>query len=117
MGKWHYFTDEETKDLDQEFVATLERARAISNVPYIITSGFRLGDADGIDNGIKNSAHMNHLAVDLRAHDSPTRYAILKGLFAVGFSRIGINDVHIHVDMDSSKPQQVFWLEPNQTLS
>lgn len=113
MANWTYFTDEEVQGLDNELVAKLDQARHISGIPYEITSGFRAGDANGIDNGIKNSAHMLRKAADLRCHDSVTRYKILKGLYAAGFRRIGLNSVHIHADIDETKPQEVFWIEPD----
>src|ERR1041385_5805347 len=111
--KWNYFSEEEVKDLDTELVAKLDQARHIAGIPFVITSGYRTGDADGMDNGIKNSAHMNHKAVDLRCHDSPTRFRIVLGLLIAGFKRIGLNNVHVHADVDETKPAGVFWLEDN----
>ena len=114
-NKWNYFTDEEVKELDTELVAKLDQARHISGIPYIITSGFRPGDANGIDFGIKNSAHMTRKAVDLRCNDSVSRHKILKGLFAAGFRRIGLNSILIHADTIETKPQEVFWIEAEPT--
>jgi hypothetical protein len=42
--------------------------------------------------------------------NSTQRYATLKGLFLVGFSRIGIGKNFIHVDDDSEKAMKVVWL-------
>lgn len=113
MGTWNYFKDEEIVGLDNELVAKLDQARHLAGIPFIITSGFREGDPNGIDHGIKNSAHMNHKAVDLRCRDSATRFKIMFGLISAGFKRIGINNVHIHADCDETKPQEVFWMEPD----
>src|SRR5690349_9836675 len=110
MAKWIYFTDEEVQGLDNELVAKLDQARHISGVAYEITSGYRSGDENGIDNGVRNSAHMQRKAVDLRCHDSVTRFKIFKGLYAAGFRRIGLNSIHIHADIDPTKPQTVFWI-------
>lgn len=111
MGNYRYFNDVEVANLDKELVAMLDRARHIAGIPFEITSGYRIGDANGVDNGIKNSAHMNHKAVDLRCHDSVTRFKIIKSLIEVGFRRIGFDALHVHCDNDETKPQDVFWLE------
>lgn len=111
--KWNYFTEEEVEGLDTQLVAMLDQARHFAGIPFQITSGFRPGDSEGFDNGVKQSAHMNRKAVDLRSHDSVSRYKILSGLYKAGFTRIGINNVHVHADIDESKPSEVFWLEPN----
>lgn len=99
------------EDLDKELLIKLEQASSISEIDYTITSGFRPG-VDGIDHGIKNGPHMSHKAADIRAHDSQTRYKMLNGLFKAGFRRIGINSNHVHADCDETKPQVVFWIEP-----
>ena len=49
------------------------------------------------------------MAVDISAKDSRIRFLILDALIAVGFSRIGIADTFIHVDMDFDKSQNVVW--------
>jgi hypothetical protein len=98
------------EELDQELLIKLEQASVVSDMDYVITSGYRAG-VDGVDHGIKNGPHMSHKAVDLRCNDSTTRYKILYGLFKVGFKRVGIGKIHLHADLDETKPQNVVWLE------
>lgn len=126
MQIYHYFTNDEAKNMNKEFMATLDRARAISGVPYIITRGYSTPDHNFAVGGVSDSAHCNvdkmgnpdSLAIDLLVSDDHQASLILKGLKAVGFNRIGIyfrlNGVglvwsHIHVDDDLSKPQDVTW--------
>lgn len=106
----NFLSNVKKEDLDKELLVKLDQASFIADMNFTVTSGFRPG-VDGVDHGIKNGPHMSHKAVDLRCHDSMTRYKILNSLFKVGFRRIGINSIHIHVDCDETKPQIVFWIE------
>lgn len=68
-----------------------------------ITSGAR--------NGKGTSAHNAGLAVDLRAWDGKTKYAIVNAALELGIKRVGIYDRHVHIDIDSTKTHQnTIWL-------
>jgi len=109
-SRWTYFTEDEVRGLDYEFIVLLDRARHISNVPYIITSSVRTPEHNEAVGGVKKSAHLRGFAVDLKCGDSKARYRIIKGLINVGFCRIGAYPHHVHVDHDFDLPQEVFWL-------
>jgi hypothetical protein len=110
-----YFSDAEIQGLQDEFSAFLDRARKISGVPYIITSGYRTPGENAACGGVEDSSHEKGLAVDLRSHDSNSRYQIIKGLIMAGATRIGFytdaqgNLTHIHVDVSPDLPQNVMW--------
>lgn len=119
-SKWNYFTDDEVKNLDNEFVAKLDMARHKSGIPYIITDGFRTPATNKDPNAVADSAHLKGLAVDLRCHSSYELFKIMQGLFASGFRRMGVYyridggksvPTHIHVDSDQDKAQDVIWSE------
>ena len=58
-----------------------------------------------------DSAHLKGMAVDIRVLDSPMRYDILKIIFRRDdINRVGIARTFIHIDIDTSKPQEVVWL-------
>ena len=106
---YKYFKDSEIVGLSPDLVKMLDMARDISGIPYIITSGFR---TENTENGITQpdtGAHSRGLAVDLRCRDSRSRFLILKGLFAVGFVRIGDEVDHVHADIDISLDVNVVW--------
>jgi uncharacterized protein YcbK (DUF882 family) len=109
-----YFTKIEYK-MDVDFLAKLDEAREYAGIPFIINSAFRTKeDNERIYKELKkpvntSSSHLKGLAVDIRAKDSRTRYIILDALLVVGFSRIGIADTFIHVDLDIDKSQNVIW--------
>ena len=83
----------------------LDEAREIAGVPFIITSGVR--PPDGPDD---TSSHITGLAADISAANSRYRFKILESLYAVGFRRIGIYNLHLHADIDESKDQDVCWI-------
>ena len=81
------------------FLERLERAREISDVSYVINSGYRcLSHNKAV--GSTSTNHTRGVAADIKAMDGPTRGKILKGLYRAGFTRIGISfkGGFIHVD-------------------
>lgn len=110
MAQLTYFTDEEVKGLDQELCAMLDWARGKAGVPFVITCGLRTPEQNAsLPESVSDSAHLTGHAVDLACNDSPTRYAILSGLLAAGFHRIGIYSAHIHADNSPTLPPNVIW--------
>jgi len=102
-----YFKEIET-NMSKEFLFVLDEAREIAGIPFIINSAYRSPEHPL---SIKNpsSSHIKGLAVDIKATDSKTRFKIVKALIQVGFTRIGIADTFIHVDLDLDKTQKVIW--------
>ena len=102
-----YFKEIET-NMNKEFLFVLDEAREFAGIPFIINSAYRSPDHPL---SIKNpsSSHIKGLAVDIKATDSVTRFKIVKALIEVGFTRIGIADTFIHVDLDLDKTQNVIW--------
>ena len=102
-----YFKEIET-NMSKEFLFVLDEARELARIPFIINSAYRSPEHPL---SIKNpsSSHIKGLAVDIKATDSKTRFKIVKALIEVGFTRIGIADTFIHVDLDLDKTQNVIW--------
>jgi len=102
-----YFKEIED-NMNKEFLFVLDEAREFARIPFIINSAYRSPDHPL---SIKNpsSSHIKGLAVDIKATDSITRFKIVKALIEVGFTRIGIADTFIHVDLDLDKTQNVIW--------
>ena len=102
-----YFKEIEA-NMDKRFLFVLDEAREFAGIPFIINSAYRSPDHP---ESIKNptSSHIKGLAVDIKATDSVTRFKIIEALVSVGFTRIGIADTFIHVDLDFDKKQNVIW--------
>jgi uncharacterized protein YcbK (DUF882 family) len=102
-----YFSEIEN-NMNKDFLFVLDEAREFAGIPFVINSAYRSPDHPL---SIKNpsSSHIKGLAVDIKATDSVTRFKIVKALIEVGFTRIGIADTFIHVDLDFDKTQKVIW--------
>jgi len=103
-----YFKEIEYK-MDADFLAKLDKARELANIPFTINSAYRNADQNARAGGKPNSSHLKGLAVDIRANDSSTRYIVLNALISVGFNRIGVASSFIHVDDDKEKASNVIW--------
>lgn len=90
-------------NVELDLLTMLERARCIANIPFIINSGCRCSKHNKKEGGKRTSSHLNGLAVDIKCDNSYDRGIILKALYEVGFTRIGISKSFIHCDVDKSK--------------
>ncbi len=124
VARFVYFDEEKEpaiKGVDQELMASLDRARHKAGIPFIVTSGYRTDEDNFSAGGVSDSAHTKGLAVDLRCKDSKTCFMLVKSLMDEGFKRfvIGLRfeknefgkDVlsfhNLHVDTDQDKPLPV----------
>lgn len=113
-----HFSDSETScrcgcgmNITRQLLIKLNEAREAAGVSFVITSGARCLAHNRNVGGTPNSSHTRGLAVDIACSSSQARYAILKGLFSAGFTRIGHNQAKnfFHCDIDDSLPQNVFF--------
>lgn len=113
MSKYEFFTDKESRGLKDELMQRLVKARRLTDAVFVITSGLRLpSENESLPGAVSNSSHLAGLGVDIRTTDSTSMFKIVKALLEAGFTRIGlyVKDRHIHVDCDSTKPQNVIWI-------
>jgi len=97
-------------NMNESFLARLDRARGISEVAYKINSGCRCEAHNKAVGGSETSSHLKGCACDISATDSRTRAKIIFGLILAGFNRMGIAKDFIHVDNDPKKTKNVLWL-------
>lgn len=98
------------RNMEEAFMLRLDHAREISNIPYVINSGYRCIDWNEYVGGKPDSSHLFGWAADIRVITNYERFKILEGLLYVGFNRIGIAKTYIHVDADPKKPSDIIWL-------
>lgn len=103
-----YFKEIE-ENMNADFLNKLDEAREIANIPFIINSAYRSPEHNAKIGGKPNSSHIKGLAVDISVTNSRQRFIVLNALLNVGFTRIGIADTFIHVDLDSEKSKDVIW--------
>lgn len=102
-----YFKEIE-QNMNKDFLFVLDEAREFAGIPFVINSAYR---SPNHPLSIKNpsSSHIKGLAVDIKATDNATRFKIVEALISVGFTRIGIADTFVHVDLDFDKRQNIIW--------
>jgi len=103
--------DPEIIGLDIKLLTLLDNARTMADIPFIITSGKRDVKKNEEVGGINNSAHLKGLACDIACENSTQAFLIIKGAIVAGFKRIGIGKRHIHLDIDTEKPQNILFIE------
>ena len=102
-----YFKEIEA-NMNKDFLFVLDEAREFAGIPFVINSAYR---SPNHPLSVKNptSSHIKGLAVDIKATDNATRFKIVEALISVGFTRIGIADTFVHVDLDFDKRQNIIW--------
>lgn len=95
--------------MDEIVLTSLDDARSIADVPFIITSAVRCPQHNLDVGGTLSSSHLIGRAVDIYCTSSKDRYAIVAALIKVGFQRIGIGTNFIHCDGDITKPQSAIF--------
>ena len=114
-----HFQDHEVIGLDSDFAVKLDDTREAAGVPFEITSGVRVSPPG------KPKSHDRGLATDLRCGTSYRRMRIVSAALRLGahcmncgshsvrftdaFRRIGVYDLHVHLDVDKKAPQDVMW--------
>lgn len=112
-----YFTKKEfacpcgkcVNKISEDFIALLDDIRAALGAPMTVTSGYRCEAHNEAVGGRKTSAHLSGLAADISCATSAIRSKMLR-LFLQNFSRVGVAKTFLHIDVDSSKPQNVTWV-------
>jgi uncharacterized protein YcbK (DUF882 family) len=90
----------------QELITGLQKVRDRLGKPIIVTSGTRCNAHNREVGGADTSAHLSGLAADITCEDM---YSLAKYCFQV-FKRVGVAPGYVHVDVDKSKPQGIYWV-------
>jgi len=105
-----YFKELDNLDkMDKTFLLRLDEARERAGIPFVINSAYRTPEHNAKIGGKPNSSHLKGLAVDISVTNSRQRFIVLNALLEVGFTRIGIADTFIHIDLDNEKSKEVIW--------
>ena len=98
------------REMDGGLIATLERARAIAEIPFVLRSAFRCPHHNFSVGGKPASAHLTGHAVDVACAGSDDRMTIVRAAVLAGFKRIGLASGFVHLDTAPHLPQNVIWL-------
>jgi zinc D-Ala-D-Ala carboxypeptidase len=93
-----------------EFRELLNKARALANVPFNVTSGMRCLKHNRNIESRDTSTHIKGLAADIFYSDDLHLARIVHACSRVGITRLGVNKnkKFIHLDKDEIKPDAVF---------
>lgn len=109
MGKWKYFTDEESTGLTDDLCQKRDRLREFYGFAVIQTCGIRTIEQAIID-GCPHSAHVTGHAIDVKTPlDSAMRERMMWAAGLAGFKRAETCPRHMHFDVDNTKPTPCFW--------
>lgn len=97
------------QDMDQRFMNTLDALRALAGIPLVLNCAYRSVAWDKSKGRSGNSAHTRGKAADIRCNAPQTRMKIVKAALQLGIKRIGIGKTFVHVDTDTSLPQNVMF--------
>ena len=110
MGKWKYFTDEETAGMVDDICFKLDRARELYGDAIVLTCGYRSPAKNAEIGGVADSAHLKGEAADLEAPQGGfQREKMVWAFGAAGFRRVESAPLHFHVDIDDTKPTPCFF--------
>lgn len=118
MKAARYFKDEEfcrcspacsIEDMEEETLFVLDNVRHEAGIPLVLNSAYRSVAYDKSKGRSGNSAHTRGMAVDIRCTTSANRWKIVQAAIKCGVRRIGIGKTYIHLDTDTSLPQDVIW--------
>jgi uncharacterized protein YcbK (DUF882 family) len=116
--KFKYFNYEEFdspdlegsgKNMSDELISMLDISRKKYGKSLVINSGYRTIEHNAKVGGKSDSSHLKGLAVDISCTNSTDRFKLEGILREVGFTRIGMGNTFIHVDIDKEKTQNVLW--------
>lgn len=93
----------------RSFVARLQAARTLAGIPFVINSGYRCEKHNAEVGSKPDSSHRRAIAADIETKTLKARFRILKSLYYVGFTRMGIKEGFLHVDDTPDKVQDILW--------
>lgn len=98
------------ESLNGDLVLALGRLERETKTEFEFSSGYRCKECNARAGGVKNSAHIRGLAVDILIDNSVERFWTVSAAVKLNFSRIGVGRGIVHLDVDTSLPQHVMWL-------
>ena len=95
--------------MDEEFLALMDRVRVAAGIPLVVNCAYRSRIWELQHGRSGASAHCKGKAMDIRCNTSQNRYKIIAAALKCGITRIGVGKTFVHLDNDTSLPQNVIW--------
>ena len=106
---------QDEEHIDENLIDKLNMMRILLGRGMVVTSGARCHEQNLAVGGVDNSAHLPHpdsgqcRAVDLLIRSGEDRYELLELALKVGFTRIGIANNFLHLDVAWDLPAPVIF--------
>ena len=105
------------EDVNQELLNRLDTLREACGIPLLLSCAYRTKEWDRSRGRTGNSAHTeidkennpDCKAVDIRCYSDATRMLIVSRAIELGFTRVGIENSFIHLDISTILSQNVMW--------
>lgn len=97
------------QNMNAEAMRLFDKVREVAGIPLVINCAYRSPEWEKAKGRSGNSAHTKGKALDIRCTTSANRMRIIEAAVQCGISRIGIGKNYIHLDTDTSLPQNVMW--------
>jgi len=95
--------------IDKILVLALQQMRSEYGKPIKILSGVRSIKQNKKVGGTQDSSHVKNKAVDILVENSSAMFSLLNLALKNGFTRIGVNNNSLHLDIDETKPNHIIW--------
>lgn len=101
--------------IDMELLYALQAVRDITQQSINISSGYRCDSHNEAVGGSDNSSHLRGLACDIAISNSSEAFILMRALIVsnrfkrIGYGKMNSGELVLHVDIDSSKVQEVLW--------
>ena len=97
-------------DVSESLITKLQLVRNVYGQPIHINSGFRCKERNKAVGGTPSSSHLTGEAADILCDDDRSRHELIYWLHEK-FTRVGVYQSHIHIDVSTEKEQEITWLE------
>lgn len=113
MTKYKYFNevnDPKMMMVNPKLMQILDTIRGECGFPITITSGFRTKEENAkLKGSVEDSAHLLGMAVDVNIDNGAKRIKFVTSAIKNGIKRIGLAPTFLHLDIDSSKPDSIWF--------
>jgi hypothetical protein len=110
MGRWKYFTDEESAGMTDDICFKRDRVRELYGEPIVQTCGYRSPEHNAAIGGVPHSAHTKGMAIDIRMPgDDFKKRKLAWALGSAGFRNVEDCPGHYHAATDPDVPQNVYY--------
>lgn len=97
-------------NMDEPTLSFIQEIRTRAGVAMPINSGVRCGVHNEAVKGVRDSAHLYGLAIDVKVFDDTSRYKLIQAAIEAKANGIGIYPNFLHIDRKIRASGPVIWV-------